>query len=329
MHAVTCGPLRACRATTSLLLGVAATLAIVVLRIAPAAHAETKCQLVNPTTQQCTVWVTVPDPTPNPTQGPGLGSSGDTGPACYSDGSNVTSQGPVPCQDNGHWWSNANQCYMWVADPQPPPTDPAWGGHYPDGAIYGCQVLGYGAIPVWLANPPDRPGTGTTPYQVAQLAINQMSMHAITVGLAPMPTEANPKAMGVIGVPVWMWVQNPTSTTYGPLTASASAGGITVTATATVERVEWDMGDGSSQVRCGKGTRYNSSVDGTNQSPDCGYTYQKTSWDKPNHEYTVSAQSYWRVDWAGAGQQGTIRLPALVSTVHIKEGELQVLNNQG
>src|SRR3954469_2932014 len=101
MHAVTCGPFRACRATTSLLLGVAATLAIVVLRTPPAAHAETKCQLVNPTTQQCTVWVTVPDPTPNPTQGPGLGSSGDTGPACYSDGSNLVNQGPVPCQDNG------------------------------------------------------------------------------------------------------------------------------------------------------------------------------------------------------------------------------------
>jgi hypothetical protein len=317
------------RGISSLFLAFVAALVVAV--VAPSARAaDPVCARVDPNTGQCTLWVTVPGPTPPPTPGdPPTGNTGDTGPACYSDGSNLVKQGPVPCQDNGHWWSNANQCYMWLADPQPPANDPAWGGHYPDGAIYGCQVLGYGAIPVWLANPPDRPGTGPTPYQVAQLAIKQMNMHAITVGLAPMPTEANPKAMGVIGVPVWMWVQNPTSTTYGPIGASASAGGITVTATATVERVAWDMGDGSAPINCGQGTPYNSSVDGTKPSPDCGYTYQKTSWNKPNHEYTVTANSYWKVDWAGAGQQGTIRLPALVSTVHIKEGELQVLNNHG
>ena len=154
-------------------------------------------------------------------------------------------------------------------------------------------------------------------------------MTAINVGLAPTPLEDNGKSMGVIGVPVWMWVKNPTAETYGPLTTSASAGGITVTVTATVESVDWDMGDGSSSISCGKGSQYNSSVDGTKQSPDCGYTYQKTSWDQPNHEYTVTARAYWRIDWTGAGQQGTIRPPALVSTVHIKEGELQVLNNQG
>jgi hypothetical protein len=329
MHSLSQVPLRTKGMISSLFLAVATLLVVVV---APTAHAaDPVCQLVDPTTGQCTLWVTVPGPTPTPNPtAPPTGSTGDTGPACYSDGTNLVKDGPVPCQDNGHWWSNVHQCYMWLADPQPPATDPVWQGHQPgDGAIYGCQVLAYGAVPIWLSNPPDRPGEALTPVQVAQLAIKNMNMHAISVGLAPTPTEANPQALGVIGVPVWMWVATPTSSTYGPLTASASAGGITVTATATVERVEWDMGDGSSAIDCGKGTPYDGSVDGTKHSPDCGYTYSRTSWDKPKHEYTVHANSYWRVDWSGAGQQGTIRLPALVSTVHIKEGELQVLNNQG
>lgn len=303
----------------------------------PSAHADTvKCVKRDKHTGICLVTITVPGPTP--TQGPSnppTGNTGDSGQACYWDG---TSQGiknpppgPVPCNNGTGYWSNTYHCYISPVTPPPPAGDPSWQGHQPgDGAIYNCNQPQTGMlIMIWSANPPAGPGQQITPQQVAQIAIKQMNMKSINVGLAPTPTEANPKAMGVIGVPVWMWVANPDASTYGPITASASAGGITVTATATVERVEWNMGDGSDAINCGQGTPYDSSVDGTKSSPDCGYTYQKTSWDKPNHEYTVTANSYWKVDWAGAGQQGTIRLPALVSTVHIREGELQVLNNQG
>lgn len=338
MHALTSGPSRrAAAALTGFIVTLGAVLTVLVLGPVPAAQAGVKCQKIDPKTGQCSLWVNVPDPTPNPnpTNPPSTGNTGDSGPACYWDG---TSQGiknpppgPVPCHTADGYWSNTYHCYISTAKPQPPAGDPTWQGHQPgDGAIYNCYQPQTGlAIPIWSANPPAGPGQQVTPQQVAQLAIKQMNMTAINVGLAPTPTESNPKAMGVIGVPVWMWVANPDSSTYGPIKASASAGGITVTATATVERVEWNMGDGSAVINCGQGTPYNSSVDGTKASPDCGYTYEKTSWDRPNHEYTVTANSYWKVDWAGAGQQGTIRLPALTSTVHIREGELQVLNNQG
>ena len=303
----------------------------------PSARADTaKCIKRDKHTGICLVTVTVPGPTPtsNPSN-PSTGTGGDSGAACYWDG---TSQGitnpppsPVPCHSASGYWSNSYRCYISRVTPPPPAGDPSWQGHQPgDGAIYNCnQPQTKMLIMIWSANPPAGPGQQFTPQQVAQLAIKQMTMKSIDVGLAPTPTESNPKSMGVIGVPVWMWVANPDSSTYGPISASASAGGITVTATATVERVEWNMGDGSAPINCGQGTPYNSAVDGTKQSPDCGYTYQKTSWDKPHHKYTVTANSYWKVDWAGAGQQGTIRLPALVSTVHIREGELQVLNNHG
>lgn len=336
MHALTSRPRRSAAAATALIVTFVATLTVLMLGTVPAAQAGTKCLKINPKTGQCLITVNVPAPTPTPNpSNPPTGNTGGSGQACYWDG---TSQGisnpppgPVPCTKNGAYWSNSYHCYISPAKPPPPASDPNWQGHQPgDGAIYNCDQPQTGLlIEIWSANPPPGAGQQLTPQQVAQLAIKKMNMNAINVGLVPTPTESNPNAMGVIGVPVWMWASNPTSTTYGPLTASASAGGITVTATATVERVEWDMGDGSAPINCGQGTPYNSSVDGTKASPDCGYTYQKPSWNKPKHRYTVTASSYWKVDWSGAGQQGTIRLPALVSTVQIKEGELQVLNNQG
>lgn len=300
---------------------------------------ETDCQTHDQYSGTCQIEVQQPtNPAdPNNPNAP-TGSTGDSGPACYfdPDRQNLGGEGhAVPCNSKYGYWSNAYDCFISLMKPPPPSDDPVWQGHEPgDGAIYNCyQPDSDLLIPIWAGSPPEGPGQQITPYEVAQIAVEQMNMTAVGVGLAPTPVESNPKAMGVIGLPVWMWVNNPTASTYStsgdPLTESASAGGITVTARAYVERVEWDMGDGSGPMTCGAGTEYNQSVDQKKESPDCGYTYTKTSWDQPNHQYTVTASSYWRVDWAGAGQSGTIRLPALVSTVNIREGELQVLNKNG
>lgn len=323
-------------AVLSLVMAGAAGLVVVAGATSSPASADVQCQQWDQKTGTCLVWITVgtTHPSSQSSTEP-TGSTGDSGPTCYYDPSkqNLRGQGhTVPCTKPGFgYWSNQYNCYISLAKPQPPAGDPNWQGHQPgDGAVYNCYQPETGmAVMIWAANPPAGVGQQITPEQVAQIAIKRMHMTAIKVGLAPTPVESSPKAMGVIGVPVWMWVANPASSTYGPIETSASAGGITVTATATAERVEWNMGDGSAPITCGQGTPYNSSVDVAEPSPDCGYTYQKTSWDQPNHEYTVTASSYWRVDWTGAGQQGTIRLPALVSRVHIREGELQVLNNQG
>lgn len=315
-------------------------LAVALLGLAGPARAassgDTNCSSVDQSMNTCVVQVQQPtQPNDSNNTNQQIGSTGEKGPTCYFAPSsrNLGMKGHrVPCTSKDGYWSNAYNCYIQpMKPPLPPANDPAWQGHRPgDGAIYQCYEPQTSMVMlIWLANPPPPPGLAVTPEQVAQMAIKRMNMRAVTVGLAPSPVEENPKSMGVIGLPVWMWVKDPTSATYGPLTASASAGGITVTAKAVVERVEWNLGDGSRPVDCGAGTEYVGQMDGTRPSPDCGYTYTKTSWNQPHHEYTVTARAFWRVDWAGAGQSGTIRLPALVSRVHIKEGELQVLTNQG
>ena len=70
-------------------------------------------------------------------------------------------------------------------------------------------------------------------------------------------------------MPVWLWVNDPTPTTWGP--ATISAGGVTLTAR--VQSVTWDMGDGTT-LTCGKGTEWKRGMGG-NPSPTCGHTYDK------------------------------------------------------
>ena len=154
------------------------------------------------------------------------------------------------------------------------------------------------------------------------MAIESMSLEAIDIGITP---EPGVRSVGLVGMPVWMWAQNPDDHTYGPATASASAGGITVTATARVHQITWDMGDGTEIVCRTPGAPYEPSF-GKRQSPDCGHVYQESSAnDQAGGTYTVTATSDWVITWSGAGQTGTIRLNGLSRSVEISVGEAQVL----
>jgi len=294
------------------------------------AYADTNCQVVDPLTGQCTVWVEVPsDPgSPSDPVADGPADSG-SGAACYWDptkqGIAGPPAGPVSCSSEYGYWSNTYNCYLQPLKPPPPADDQAWQGHDPgDGTVYQCFQPQSGlGIMVWSQDPPPGAGTGPTPREVAQMAIDQMNLSAIDIGIAP---EPGPNSVGLVGMPVWMWAQAPNEHTFGPITASATAGGITIAATAKVLRVTWEMGDGTEVVCETTGTPYEPSY-GRQDSPDCGHTYTKSSAYKPDEAYTVTATSNWVVTWSGAGQTGTIRLDGLSRSTQIRIGEAQVLVN--
>ena len=98
-----------------------------------------------------------------------------------------------------------------------------------------------------------------------------MNLRAITIGMVP---ESRPGSVGLVGMPNWMWVDQPAANTWGPITRSASAAGWTVTATARVSKVTWDMGDSAPVVCNGPGTPYEDSY-GKSASPTCGHTYTR------------------------------------------------------
>jgi hypothetical protein len=205
-----------------------------------------------------------------------------------------------------------------LADPQPPQSEGVWEGHT-DGAIYLCGVaagrggmfvVGY-VIQYWSLAAPAAP---PDPETLAQQAVASMQLQAVRVGIVP---EAQAGSVGLVGMPNWMWVLAPDASTFGPITRTASAGGWTVSATAKVASVSWDMGDGRVVTCAGPGTPYESSY-GTSSSPDCGHTYTRQGY------YTVRATSHWVVTWSGIGQAGTIPLD-LSQATDVTIGEAQVL----
>ncbi|MFE3998032.1 hypothetical protein ACFX43_04430 [Nocardioides sp. YIM B13467] len=188
--------------------------------------------------------------------------------------------------------------------------------------MYNCYQPQTGLlIQIWSPTPPPGAEAGPPPREVAQMAVEQMNLSAIDIGITPRP---EPDSVGLVGMPVWMWAKAPDSRTYGPTTASASAGGITVTATARVHEIAWDMGDGTTVECRTAGTPYEASF-GKKASPDCGHVYRLSSAREPGGNYTVTATSAWVITWEGAGQTGTIRLNGLSRSVEIAVGEAQVL----
>lgn len=274
----------------------------------------------HPKTGQCVIIVVTPPTDPGDPGDPGTppppsDDKPPNRPVCTS--TLTTPPKEIPCSVDVGWWVQSRQCYAKVATPQPPKSDPVWEGRT-DGAIYDCArpVLGPGGfivIQFWSAQPPGV-GAPPDPRDLARRAVAIMNLRAIRVGMVPEPM---PGRIGVVGMPTWMWAEQPDALTWGPVTRTAGSGGFTVTATAHVAKVVWSMGDGETVVCRSAGTPYRDKF-GKKSSPDCGHTYGKEGM------YRVRATSHWTVDWTGMGQSGAIPL-TFSETAVVTIGEAQVL----
>lgn len=278
-----------------------------------------------------TVTAAVADPDPKPTTGvgecgwsevcvgAGVGGSGGSG----DDKATSPSKG-------GKKPSVPGPCIVTKMEPQPPAGSSVWEGHSPDeGAIYTricpLAIAGAGAAgglmgppqTFWAATPPV---VTVDPAQLAQQALDKMTLLGPDIQITP-----KPGGKGVVGMPVWMWTTE-SAETYGPNSASASAGGITVTATAKVKRIMWNMGDGTTVTCTTAGTPYKAEF-GKKDSPDCGTRYRDPSSTQPGGRYHVTATSTWQVDWQVNGGGETGQLAATRNNaVDINVAEVQVLN---
>ncbi len=268
----------------------------------------------------------------------GGNGGGDGGGSDISDRECTHHGQTIPCETGAGIWNSS--CYAKIADPQPDKDHPAWGGRE-DGVIIRCTNVAEGQACdatggcdtagsfIWAAGPPD---AGPTPLELAERAVAQMQLTSGDIGATPTGDEGD--APAIYGFPTWLWVDNPAPNTTGPITTTASDGGLTVTATAALDRIEYTMGDGGTVTCAGSdapGTRYAPSYDppGTTaanaaHSPTCGYMYTDTSAGRPGNAFTITATSYWTVEWSGGGQNGTIPVDQTTSRQH-QVSEVQVI----
>jgi hypothetical protein len=227
----------------------------------------------------------------------------------------------LPCTDSDFGYYIGGGCYWKRLDPvpagltQPPGKDAAkgaWGVRtcYTNAGRTAVQQIYW-----WMDNPPG----GPTPAELAQQALAKIKLLGAQIGISPSPTGS-----GAVGLPVWLWTAV-TPGTWGPLSASTTGGGITVTITARAHRIEWAMGDGRIRVCDNPGTPYEARY-GNSMSPTCGYRYMVPSATvaNPSGRYTVTATTYWRVDWSGGGQSGVLS-PTSQSQTSVRIGEIPVV----
>lgn len=295
------------------------------------------CWVDNLGHQHCDVVVTDPG-TPGTISGPGAGPADFTpGPTSCVDKFAKPAPAEIPCSNGKGWWDNARQCYWTLDDPQrsAPGRDPSVGAFYScDPLPSFCASVPLGScfgLSQWLAAPP--PGIQQyTPAQAAGKLAKTFVLTAIDIGMAPEEKVHTDDPAGTaayrrtwVGIPVWLWVNNPTSTSWGPELKTATLGGVTVTATAKVQSLTWNSGDGQN-VTCGAGTPFNAAAYANTaavDSPTCGLRYQRTS---KGGAFTVTATTNWVVEWSGEGQTGNIQMPTTSTSTTLRVGELQSVN---
>ena len=210
------------------------------------------------------------------------------------------------CTSDYGQWDQDQQCWVQRLSPQPPADDPRWAGHT-DGAVWRCFSPGVQGVMIGGSHYYWAPTTGpgapvlVDPVTLAEEAIEQMELVGARVGATPL----DPSAPGVVGIQAWLWIDNDGPASYGPITRTATAGSVSVTATAKVTKVVWDTGDGASVTCRNPGTKW-TRADGGDDSPTCGHTYLRDSGDQPDDAYQLQATTHWEVQWSGAGQAGTI-----------------------
>lgn len=123
-------------------------------------------------------------------------------------------------------------------------------------------------------------------------------------------------------MPTWLWVDR---SVWGPVAATASVPGVSVTATAVPVSATWLMGNGDSVTCAGPGTPYGPGSDPAAPSPDCGYTYTRSSAGQPGERFAVSVTVSWRVSWSGGGQSGTVEGLSTRAGVDVRVREVQAV----
>ena len=173
-----------------------------------------------------------------------------------------------------------------------PPGGPEPGAWYSvtcDNTVTGAQFT----RTEWISSQPPTPVAN--PSQLAQSALDDLHLPSPAI-------STNPAGPSVVNLATWLWVSPGLWHTFS---VTASADGVSSTATATPVSVTWTMGDGSTVTCPGPGVAYGDAV-----TTDCSYTYRTSSLGHgSDNRFPVTATIAWAVRWKAVGAAGGGTLP--------------------
>ena len=155
---------------------------------------------------------------------------------------------------------------------------------------------------------PTTPDPATVARNLAQSALAQLRVQT------PIARSNPANSLAVINIPTWLWVEN-----WTPLTASATAAGVTATVTAEPLEMLWDPGDGSKPFTCtGPGVAYDLNRPARTQTTDCSFTYTRKA-----GRFNIGATQRWHLTYTATnGQAGDLGFVTSTTTIPIDVHEL-------
>lgn len=176
---------------------------------------------------------------------------------------------------------------------------------------------------IWVSN---TPGTSGPPKTAGPPSVATLAAQAEAELPLPTPTPSfSPAGTAYVNLPEWLWIDASIWHPY-TVTAAATAGGVTVIATATAVPVGvvWNMGDNPTPPTdcAGPGTPYDPNEPAAEQHTTCEHTYTVSSLGQPTPDgnpndaaFPVTVSVDWQVTWSGSGG-ATGTLPPVVTTAH-------------
>lgn len=251
--------------------------------------------------------------------GGGGGGGGKPRPPCHKGAPEYEG---VPCESVSGLWENARKCYVQLADPQPDASDE----DRPNARakLYTCAGFDdEGEIVLrdsfWSDDTPDTDEPGDLQEDLERGF--EVKFRAMNPGLAPTPIPLGAGfhegwRMAPVGLWVWMWPRIPNDSAWGPISAQ-DPGGTGYSINAGVQKVVWEMGDGSKPITCGESPAFQPYM--RDRTPQCGHKYTKPG------NYLVRVTTFWHIDYVDASGPNNVDLEFTQSLI-IRIGENQVVS---
>ncbi|HWL41518.1 MAG TPA: hypothetical protein VNQ73_01145 [Ilumatobacter sp.] len=174
-----------------------------------------------------------------------------------------------------------------------------------------CEGIGPVAVDGATAVPE---GGGVDPGELAAEARESVPI------AAPLALTSPASGRLVVRMPTWLWVDGGWWQTYS---ATATAGRVSSTVTATPTRAVWSTGDGRS-VECEAGTPWRRGL--ADSAATCAHTYTTAS---PAEGYDLSVTVEFEVAWSSnVGQAGTLPTITRSASQTVQVGEIQAIGTR-
>lgn len=147
------------------------------------------------------------------------------------------------------------------------------------------------------------------------------ALASVPIAIPPIATSPSADDRLYTQVRTWLWLPE---TWWRGYTATANAGRVSASVTATPVRAEWEAGDGGGTTCRGPGVEWRRGMpDG---ATNCSYVYRHSSAGEDGDAYTLAVTVWFEVAWtSNTGDGGTLPEISRSASRRVQVGEVQAV----